>query len=373
MDPTTPATAPDAPGAPDAPRGPDAWARAYHDRLGRGSIPGLDGIRALAVLLVIANHFGFEWINGALGVLIFFVLSGFLITWLMLREVDRTGRVSLRNFYRRRILRIFPAFYAFWLFGVGTYLVRGHYLDWGQALSAFFYFSNYWMGLVPSDCMLFPHTWSLSIEEQFYLLWPALFLLGLRSPRRLPWFLGAAIVAVWIHRALLHLVFHVRPEYIYRAFDTRLDHLAVGCLLAILLKRGHLDGLARAVTRSAWLPLLTLAVLFAAQAGHGSLTFMYTVGYAIEPLLTALFLLQLVWFSDTGGWRIVEHPVTRYLGRISYPLYLWQQLTLYTSKRVLAGQPVALQFAFALAVTVAFASASYFIVEKPFLKLKGRF
>lgn len=350
-----------------------AWAREFRGRLDRSAIPGLDGIRALAVLLVIANHFGFEWINGALGVLIFFVLSGFLITWLMLKELDRTGTVSLRQFYRRRVLRIFPAFYCFWLCGVGIYLARGHYLDWGQALSAFFYFSNYWMGLVPSDCMLFPHTWSLSIEEQFYLLWPALFLLARRRPRHLPWYLGAAIVAVWIHRALLHLVFNVRPEYIYRAFDTRLDHLAVGCLLAILVRRGSLDRAARALTASSWLPVLTLALLFAAQLGHKSLTFIYTVGYAFEPLLTAVFLLQLVWFSGRGGWALFEHPVTRYLGRISYPLYLWQQLTLYTSKRLLAAQPVALQFVFALAITVAFASASYLIVEKPFLKLKSRF
>jgi len=359
--------------APAALPEPGTWAHAYHARVNRGTIPGLDGIRALAVLLVIASHFGFEWINGALGVLIFFVLSGFLITWLMLKELDKTGTVSLKNFYRRRMLRIFPAFYAFWIAGVAIYLVRGHHLDWGQAWSAFFYVSNYWMALVPSSCMLFPHTWSLSIEEQFYLLWPALFLLGLKNPRRLPWFLGAAIIAVWVHRAVLFLVFNVPQEYLYRAFDTRLDHLAVGCLLAILLRKGVLYGLARFLTRSVWLPVLTLGLLFAAQAGHGSPTFIYTVGYAVEPLLTACFLLQLIWFSDTGAWRIVEHPVTRYLGRISYPLYLWQQLTLFTAKRMMEGQHVAIQFAFALAVTVAFASASYYVVEKPFLRMKSRY
>jgi peptidoglycan/LPS O-acetylase OafA/YrhL len=358
---------------PTADPGRAAWAADYHGRLNRGIIPGLDGIRALAVLLVIGNHFGLEWINGALGVLIFFVLSGFLITWLMLKETEKTGTVSLKNFYRRRVLRIFPAFYAFWLAGVVIYTVRGHYLDWPQALSALFYISNYWMGLVPSDCLLFSHTWSLSIEEQFYLLWPALFLLGLRNPRRLPWYLGIAIVAVWVHRAVLLLVFHVSQDYLYRAFDTRMDHLAIGCLVAILLRGHKLDGLARAVTRSAWLPLLTLALLFATQTWHDSTTYIFTIGYAIEPLLTAIFLMQLIRFSETGGWRVFSNPVTAYLGRISYPLYLWQQLTLFTAKHMLDGKPVALQFAFALAVTVGFASASYFLVEKPFLKLKSRY
>lgn len=349
------------------------WGQQLRARLDRSSIPGLDGIRALAVLLVIINHFGIEAVNGAFGVLIFFVLSGFLITWLMLKELDRSGTVSLKNFYRRRMLRIFPAFYAFWIAAVAIYLLRGHFIHWGQAISAFFYVSNYYMALVPTGTEVFAHTWSLSIEEQFYLLWPFLFLLGRGNLRRLAWWLAGAIVAVWIHRSLCHLVYGVRVEYIYRAFDTRLDHLAVGCLLAVLLRQGRLDGFARAVTYRPWFPLVTLAILFGVQPLHASFTFTYVVGYAIEPLLVAVFLLQLVWYSDTGGWRIFEHPVTRYLGRISYPLYLWQQLTLFTSKRLTDGLPVVVQLAFALAVTVAFASASYFIVEKPFLKLKSRF
>ena len=352
---------------------PEDWSRELHARLGSGTIPGLDGIRALAVALVITSHFGFEFINGAFGVLIFFVLSGFLITWLMLREVDRSGTVSLKNFYKRRVLRIFPAFYAFWFVAIGIYVVRGHYIDWGQAISSLLYVSNYYMALVPTGSALFGHTWSLSIEEQFYLLWPFLFLLGRGDLARLARLLALAVVAVWIHRTLAHLVYGIRLEYIYRAFDTRLDHLAVGCLMAIQLKRGRLDRFARLVTRHAWYPVVTLALLFGAQPLHASLTFTYIVGYALEPLLVAVFLLQLIWFSGSGIWRLFEHPITRYVGRISYPLYLWQQLTLFTAKRLTAGAPLFVQFAFAMMVTVALASASYYVVEKPFLKLKSRF
>lgn len=349
------------------------WTEQFRARLNRGTIPGLDGIRALAVLLVMVSHFGFESVNGAFGVLIFFVLSGFLITWLMLKECDRSGTVSLKNFYKRRVLRIFPAFYAFWIAAVLIYVVQGQYLHWGQAISALFYVSNYYMALVPTDSAVFGHTWSLSIEEQFYLLWPFLFLLARGNLRRLAWGLAGTIVLVWIHRTLAHLVFGVRLEYIYRAFDTRADHLAVGCLLAVLLKMGTLDGFARFVTRRVWYPVITLVLLFGAQPLHDSLTFTYVIGYAIEPLLVAVFLLQLVWYSDTGAWRVFENPVVRYLGRISYPLYLWQQLTMFTAKRLTEGLPMLVQLAFALAVTAAFASASYFIVEKPFLKLKSRF
>ena len=352
---------------------PADWAQEFHQRLARSTIPGLDGIRALAVMLVIASHFGFESVNGAFGVLVFFVLSGFLITWLMLKEVDRTGTVSLKNFYKRRMLRIFPAFYAFWFLAVGITLVRDHPIHWGQAISSFFYVSNYYMALVPTGSALFGHTWSLSIEEQFYMLWPFLFLLGYRRLPRLARILAVAVLVVWIHRTLCHLVYGVRLEYIYRAFDTRMDHLAVGCLLAVLLKIGTLDGFARWVTRHSWYPVITLLLLFGAQPLHESITFTYVIGYAIEPLLVAILLIQVIWFADTGIWRMVENPVVRYLGRISYPLYLWQQLTLFTAKRISEGLPLLVQFAFAIAVTVAFASASYYLVEKPFLKLKNRF
>ncbi len=350
-----------------------SWSEAFHAKLNRRTIPGLDGIRALAVLLVIAGHFGLPLLNAALGVLIFFVLSGFLITWLMLKEVDRSGTVLLRNFYRRRMLRIFPAFYAFWFCSLGISLFRGHFIHWGEATSAFFYYSNYYLGLVHTGSSQFPHTWSLSIEEQFYLLWPFLFILGKGNLKRLSWLIGGTILAVWVHRSMLFLVFDVPQEYLYRAFDTRMDHLAIGCLLAVLLKRGALDNFAWHVTRRVWYPVVTLAVLMGVQTFHDSAFFIFVFGYAFEPLLTALFLLQLIWWSETGAWRLFENPVVRYLGRISYPLYLWQQLTLFTAKRLTEQYPVFVQLVFAICVTVVFASASYYVVEKPFLRLKSRF
>jgi len=349
-----------------------SWREAWRARFARTAIPGLDGVRALAVLLVIAGHFGFEQVNAAFGVMMFFVLSGFLITWLMLKEIEGSGTVSLREFYRRRMLRIFPAFYAFWLFVVGLYFVRGHELRTGEAVSAFFYYSNYYLTFGSTEDSPFGHTWSLSIEEQFYLLWPLLFLMGIRNPVRLAKILVVAIITCWLWRTVAYTVLDLDAKYIYRAFDTRFDHLAVGCLAALLLKQGMLEEIMRPLTQRAWYPAVVLAALLAAQALHESEAFTYIVGYALEPLLVAIFILQLVWFSDKGVWRIFEHPVTRYLGRISYALYLWQQLTLYTAKRLTPGLPVLLQFLFALGVTVAFATASYFIIEKPFLKLKHR-
>jgi peptidoglycan/LPS O-acetylase OafA/YrhL len=116
---------------------------ALYRRVSLPSIPALDGIRALSVLLVILSHLGVSWASGAHGVMAFFVLSGFLITWLLLKESEAAGRISLRSFYARRTLRIFPAFYVFWItYFVLTWLGQ-HRTEWPAYISAFFYLSNY--------------------------------------------------------------------------------------------------------------------------------------------------------------------------------------------------------------------------------------
>jgi len=152
---------------------------AFYAKLNRKHLPSLDGLRGIAALLVVFYHFGIEFgfhpPPGYLGVLIFFVLSGFLITWLLLKESSATGTVSLSGFYLRRSLRIFPAFYGFWLFSIGVRILGHRTIAWGAAIASFFYVSNYYYSLVPGADTFMLHTWSLANEEQFYLLWPWVF------------------------------------------------------------------------------------------------------------------------------------------------------------------------------------------------------
>src|SRR4029434_2724381 len=110
-------------------------------------IPALDGLRAVAVLLVIFSHFGFAFVPAIQGVMVFFVLSGFLITWLLLKEHDRRGTISLLSFYKHRTLRIFPAFYAYWLMMVALLIGTGRTVLWPHAWSALFYGSNYYSAI----------------------------------------------------------------------------------------------------------------------------------------------------------------------------------------------------------------------------------
>lgn len=157
-----------------------------------------------------------------------------------------------------------------------------------------------------------------------------------------------------------------------RPFDTRLDHLMVGCLLAVVLKRGVLVSFWKAVCSNIYLPLLTGALLAGSIFLGGEFYDRYrdVFGFAVEPILFAVLVVQLIRFCSSLPWKWIEWPVLRYLGRISYSLYLYQQITLYPVKRVLAAQPVVLQLAAAIMVTVIVATASYYLIERPFLKLK---
>lgn len=311
---------------------------------------------------------------GAHGVMIFFVLSGFLITWLLLKENERAGTISLAGFYRRRVLRIFPAFYIYWLLLVALLLVTGKAIPWAHAWSAFFYMSNYYLALHGDPSNGFSHTWSLAIEEQFYLLWPLLFLIWRKNLKRLAIFIATLVAAVWVYRAGLTYVLRVDQSYIYAAFDTRLDHLMMGCLLAVLLRIEALTFLWRATTAHLLLPLVTIALLLVSIYVGNAYVYRYrdVFGFALDPLLIAILLTQLIALSDTSLWSWTEWRVMKFLGRVSYSLYLYQQITLYPVRKVLGGQPVVLQLAAAILVTVIVATLSYYLIEQPFLKLKDR-
>ena len=216
-------------------------------------LPALDGLRAVAAFLVVFSHIGIYFMPGGLGVLMFFVLSGFLITWLLLKENEKFGNVSLRNFYFRRSLRIFPAFYCYALLYLGLMILLHKKVIWSQAVCALLYVNNYYQAIHGDPNTGLSHTWSLGIEEQFYLLWATAFLLLRKRRERLAWVLVVVIAAIWIHREVLHFLFGVWQGYIYEAFDTRADHLLIGCFLAVVLRSGFLVRFWKAICSHWWI------------------------------------------------------------------------------------------------------------------------
>jgi peptidoglycan/LPS O-acetylase OafA/YrhL len=341
-------------------------------RLGR--LPGLDGIRAIAAAMVVVNHHDFTFVSGALGVTMFFVLSGFLITWLLLGEAERHGTVSLRDFYMRRLLRIFPAFYAFCALVIGLAVVTHKELHWPQTIASLLYVNNYYEAINGEVATPLSHSWSLAIEEQFYLLWPLAFLLLRRNRATMARALAVTIVVVWVYRATLSFA-GVPWTYIHYAFDTRADHLLVGCLLAVILRAGYAKGAVRLVSSRVWLSIATVLALEASVvAGHtfGN-HYKQAFGFAIEPVLIAALIVQVIALRDTRLWRWLNWRSMTFLGTISYSIYLYQQIVAGPVSRALDAAPAAIQLVVSAAVILVLATGSYLIVERPFLRLKQRY
>jgi peptidoglycan/LPS O-acetylase OafA/YrhL len=341
------------------------------------NIPSLDGLRAISVVLVVLVHLKVPYIPEVHGVLTFFVLSGFLITWLLLKESERSGAVSIRDFYIRRALRIFPAFYVFWFLHFGLFLLsrgipgRRIFFDY---LTAFFYVSDYRLAFTHTRPVL-AHTWSLAVEEQFYLIWPWVFVFFQRDLRKLTRVLIGIIATVYVYRIILFFWFHVGDSRLHVTFDGRADHLFIGCLLAVLLKRGVLNGFWSAITSSRFLPALTLMALVASiiLGEHFHYRYKYAVGFLLDPFLIAIFMVQVIALGCAWPWSWLNWAVPRYLGRVSYPMYLYHGLANDFALRMLSGRSLWLIAPVAVANLTAIASASYFIVEKPFLRLKSKF
>jgi peptidoglycan/LPS O-acetylase OafA/YrhL len=339
-----------------------------------GRIPGLDFLRALAVLLVLADHSNILpagmplFINGGIGVEIFFVLSGFLITWMLMDEIAATGRIHLRAFYQRRVARLMPVFYAYVLVCVIVLPLRHKPVPWGAVWSSLVYVLNYYQAFTGAQTHILSHCWSLAVEEQFYFVWPFVLLMLVRSGWRLDRSIFIIVMLVWVYRSTLQLNGLATDEYLYRGLDTRADHLLVGCLMAVLLKQARVRALfERLATQYIWLGLVALVILDASGAMHESRSYRYVVGYAIEPFAVALMLPFLIVYAQKGQGllaRVINSKAAVTMGQASYGVYLFQQLIFHPMRgaieRVTGSFTVGFVLATVILTLVAHASFKYF-------------
>lgn len=339
-------------------------------------IPHLDGLRGYSILTVIVLHSGYQfprWLsslgllfgNGTFGVDIFFVISGFLITTLLLQESDRTGSISLPDFYRRRIARIFPAAYTY----VGVIallnLVGILHVSWRGFIPASLFCWNYGALLnIPHDRSAIPvlnHFWSLSLEEQFYLLWPScLVFMTRKNARLLAWIVVATVPFVRLGGYWLFPSW--RPALGWM-FHTAVDMIFWGALLAF----AYADGAHLRWAKKPWLGWVTLAYGFVAIFGVEIVgSFIPGVARFVEPTVyTSFAALLLLWLlSGSKGivrgilnWRLL-----RWVGVISYSLYIWQQIFLHRDSPLRAPRPFNIAFALFAACT------SYYLIESPLRK-----
>src|SRR5450432_2811087 len=298
--------------------------------------PALDGLRALSVLAVIAFHAELAWAPGGfLGVEVFFVVSGYLITALLLIERRATGRISLPKFWLRRARRLLPALVALLLAALSaSLLLAPDALDEtrSDSLAALLYVSNWWqvvhhhsyfMAVQRPPLLL--HLWSLAVEEQFYLFWPLVVaLLGRAAPRwlmplALVVALGSALWMAWLFDPALD------PTRVYIGTDSRLSGLLLGSALAAatrapLLRHQALTGLARASREAlAAVGLGALLLAFAKLTSHDA--FVYRGGLVLVDIATCALIVGLVARTRVASFLGVR-PLA-WLGRRSYGLYLW--------------------------------------------------
>ena len=339
-------------------------------------ISGLDALRALAVALVLADHylimdhlFGTHPNLGWLGVMIFFVLSGFLITSILLREHEATGSISLRDFYRRRAFRIFPAFYCCWMLTTVVALTF-HEFYWRGALTSFFYMMDYGRAFHAGE-LPYLHmwiSWSLAIEEKFYLLWPLLLILLLKKRSTMLRTMALIILGLWTYRAILYLGLGVRWNYVYCAFDMRADALLAGCLLAVMVGNSKTRLLCCRLLQRQWLgvlpPLALACIVLFPPANRALFLFLWS----LQPLIIAAMLLQTAYWG-ARSWAFCRSRIVRVVALLSYSLYLYHPL----------GSQIAYflhlrhnGLVSALLVPV-MAVASYSLVEKPFMRMRDHY
>ena len=335
--------------------------------MGKRKIPSLDGVRGISFLIVFFAHAGLDWIvPGRLGVNIFFLLSGYLITTLMIRERVKTGRISLRLFYARRALRIFPPMYAIF---AATLLYlwithQTHGITRGGLCSQLFYYQNYWSrgGIVPGLGPL----WSLAVEEHFYLLFPPLMILlldrlHLNYSQIAKALLGVCIV-VLVWRCF---VVGYMPNGLLWArdrSDTRVDSILFGCVLACfeqtqicerIFSRGRLE-------RSILPGCLVLIIVTLVVRNQ---IFRETVRYTLQAVAIAPMLYYVVYHPETRVGRVLNKRLLQRLGVLSYSLYLLHATILLEMNRLLPSKLLAAPVAFVIAI--ALARLTYIAVERP--------
>lgn len=342
-----------------------------------GHIPSLDGVRALAFLIVFISHAGLKnLVPGGFGVTIFFVLSGYLITSLLCIELERHGQIDIRSFYLRRAFRILPLLYITLAVAIVLGLAgeTGGPVTLGAVLSQGLHWSNYYLiahgpdSVVAGTIVL----WSLAVEEHFYLLFPILFRFTSKglSRRALGWLLASACVACLCWRLVLILVLHqpgVRTEL---GTDTRFDGLLFGCLMAVVANPARNDVNWMTLNRVRWAALMAVPVLL--------LTFLYrnevfrdTWRYTLQSIALLPLFAYVIRDRFSLAFRALNLRWLAELGTLSYGLYLvhavvleWFIRHLQTSKFVLGAAT--------LATAILVSKLLQLGVERPMLRLRKR-
>lgn len=339
-------------------------------------ILGLDGLRALSVLVVFFHHTGVTSFHGGyIGVEVFFVLSGFLITRNLLAEQTANGTINYLAFYIRRAKRLYPALILMLAAVLAYCLLIKKNDPFQETIPSLLYVMNWYRAFEWYDAVLTGHTWSLAIEEQFYLLWPLLLTLLLATSSKRTWVLIIILAAIAIWWRFYALTIGYSAARVYSGFDTHADGLLLGAVLACLpstylWKIGKL-----------WLPASAYltAILFNQSLVDYSLT---KYGYGTVSIASAILISKVI--SDQKSLLVANlstEPLA-WLGRVSYGFYLWHYPIIYVmmyggNDKILGfygslPYPIPMLAISVFSLTLAITAASWYLLESPILRWKPR-
>lgn len=343
-------------------------------------VPALDGLRGIAIIAVMLFHAWAQLLPGGyIGVDIFFVLSGFLITSVLIREYKQVGMINLKNFYIRRLLRLSPALLLLLLtFVIYSYIFLERVKitqNLTDSLIALFYLSNWARAFQIHPPDLLGHTWSLSIEEQFYILWPITLLRILsvcRSPMKAFSLVVLMALCAWLFRSYLASSGY-SIERLYNGLDTRADALLIGCALGIALSSNILLN-----RQKIWLQILKLAVpisvlglsLVMLKVDWRNWHLYYWLFFVVD-VFAGVLILDIFMSPNSSVKCLLETKWLVWVGSISYGLYLWHYPIYRTLQAMHYSSPVVLILGSIITFVVAI--CSYYFVERPVLRLKKNF
>lgn len=375
-------------------------------------VPALDGLRAVAVIAVVVYHANHSWLGGGfLGVEVFFVISGYLITLLLTAERERTGSISLSQFWIRRARRLLPALCALLILVVTwTALFERERLGLlrGDAISGLLYGANWfqiWTGSSYTSEFAFAplrHLWSLAVEEQFYIVWPLVVFVLVRRlrPRKLPAIGGVFVVASLATTVMMALIYKpgplgeiaqtpeqyitlfgrdiLRTDFLYLGTISRAGGLLLGAALATVwrpwaLRRGRASNSAAALDVMGVLALAALGLMMwkfrtvvnVVDVGTQGYDLLYRGGFFLVGLASVVLIATVTHpRSNVGRW-VLATPALVWIGRRSYGLYLYHWFV-FQAYRKLAGTPLdVVEFAWLMAISVALTELSYRVIEIP--------
>lgn len=344
-------------------------------------VPFLDGFRGYAILLVIIGHFYRDIIKVAqFGVTLFFFVSGFLITKLLIYEYDKANTVHLKEFYLRRFFRLYPALLFMLLISVVVILTYGYPLIITDILAGIFYFTNYFLvyfkPVLPAENypLVSGVLWSLSVEEHFYLLFPFLFLLLFGKKNGI--FSIVLLALLFLFLIVKILVFTQVPysdatRIIYFTTHCRVDSILFGCLAAIWMYSGSSQRYMNALKSKA-IAIVALIVLLLTELMPFPF-FQNTLKYTFEGICF-LLIIPGFQFREQNGWmrRIVENKVMTYVGKLSYSLYLFHWVARAIVNLYIPQKGI-YWYVLGIAMTIVLSLISFYYVEKPFLAIRRKF